>query len=337
MSVLSAEVYADGRKIADATTLSDAISEARASNGMAWVSLLDPDQTELDEALSLLDMHPLLTEGVLRPGQRTKLAASDDKIFVALQPARYDDASEMVSCAEVDVFAGVHDIVTVQHSSAVDISAARERLAGRPEYLERGPIAALTAIIDEVIGHYHPVLDGIEHDIDEIEEQLSSTDPHVSKRIFALQREVIDLQHATSELPGILEDLERIAMERAHITRAPILGDLADRARHMVERTQAFRHALESALQVNAILVEQENSVQMRRMTEISLEQNDQVKKVSSWAAILFAPTLVGTVYGMNFNNMPELHWTYGYPMAIALMLGTSITLYTIFKRKQWL
>jgi magnesium transporter len=188
------------------------------------------------------------------------------------------------------------------------------------------------------VDEYEPVVLGLENDIDEIENQLFANDPAVARRIFALTREVIDFQRAVGPLVPILERLQGDAQlfgVDLEVKRA--IRDVHDHAIRIVERSASFRTILENALLLHATLVTQRQNDAMAEMTEYSLTQNEQVKKVSGWAAILFAPTLVGTIYGMNFDYMPELHWTWGYPMALALMATTSVTLYAVFKRKGWL
>ena len=200
------------------------------------------------------------------------------------------------------------------------------------------PMAVLYGIVDEVVDEYEPVVVGLENDIDEIENQLFANDPAVARRIFGLTREVIDFQRAVGPLVPILERLQADAESFGidlEVKRS--LRDVHDHAIRIVERSASFRTILENALLLHATLVTQRQNDAMAEMTEFGLTQNEQVKKVSGWAAILFAPTLVGTIYGMNFDYMPELHWVLGYPMALALMATTSFTLYTVFKRKGWL
>jgi magnesium transporter len=257
--------------------------------------------------------------------------------FLVLQPARYMDENETVEFGEVHIFVGPGYVITVRHAENPNLATVRHRLEGSPHILALGPYSVVWAVCDDIIDQYLPVVKGIENDIDEIEDELFSGDPSVSKRIFGLQREVIDLQHATTPLVPMLDELQHIVMEVTGEPEAPAFRDVDDHARRVVEKVEAFRVTLASALTVHATMVEQENNEAMRRMAEFGLEQNDQVKKVSGWAAILFAPTLVAGIYGMNFKIMPELHWPLGYPMALGLMLATSVTLYTVFKRKGWL
>ncbi|WP_137843938.1 magnesium and cobalt transport protein CorA [Microbacterium sp. 2FI] len=336
MTLVDAAVYVDGRRVSSGTA-AEALADARARGGMAWIGLYRPGVDEMDELATLLGIHPLAAEDALKGHQRAKLERYGDMTFIVLQPARYLDETETVEFGEVHLFVGPDYVITVRHAENPDLATVRHRLEARPDVLAHGPFAVVWAVCDDVVDQYLPVVAGVENDIDEIEDELFSGDPAVSKRIFGLQREVIDLQHATTPLVDMFDRLQKIVLESSGATEAPAIRDVDDHARRIVEKVDAFRPTLDSALTVHATMVDQENNEAMRRMAEFGLQQNEQVKKVSGWAAILFAPTLVGTIYGMNFDHMPELHWALGYPMALGLMAATSLTLYIIFKRKGWL
>jgi magnesium transporter len=336
MTLVDAAVYRDGRRIRSGTA-AEVLHEAKIFGGMAWVGLYRPDAAEMRDIVQALDLHPLAVEDTLVGHQRAKLERYGDMTFLVLQPARYLDETETVEFGEVHIFVGPGYVITVRHAENPNLAAVRHRLEENPHVLALGPYAVVWAVCDDIIDQYLPVVKGIENDIDEIEDALFSGDPAVSKRIFGLQREVIDLQHATTPLVPMLDELQHIVMEHTGEPEAPAFRDVDDHARRVVEKVEAFRITLGSALTVHATMVEQENNEAMRRMAEFGLQQNEQVKKVSGWAAILFAPTLVGTIYGMNFTYMPELNWVFGYPMALSLMLATSLTLYFVFKRRGWL
>ena len=211
-------------------------------------------------------------------------------------------------------------------------------MEGSPELLRLGPEAVLYAVLDQVVDEYAPVVAGLENDIDEIQDQLFDGDPAVSRRIYELSREVIEFQRATHPLPEMLAALERgFDKYGVDVELRRNLRDVADHVARVVERGDAFRELLQNALTVNAALVGQRQNEEMRSLTEASLAQNEEVKRISAWAAILFAPTLIGTIYGMNFDVMPELHWSLGYPMAVFLMIAMGVMLYVIFKRRHWL
>jgi magnesium transporter len=338
MTVVDNAIYVHGHRTSDPPSLDQTFEEMTARQGMAWIGLYRPDEAELRAIADEFGLHQLALEDALNGHQRPKLDHYGDSIFVVLRPARYLDSREEVEFGEVHVFAGPAFVVTVRHAESPDLARVRRRLENDAELLARGPMAVLYGILDEVVDEYEPVVVGLENDIDEIEDQLFANDPAVARRIFALTREVIDFQRAVAPLVPILEKLQGDAQLLGvdlEVKRA--IRDVHDHAIRIVERSASFRSILENALLLHATLVTQRQNDAMAEMTEYSLTQNEQVKKVSGWAAILFAPTLVGTIYGMNFDHMPELHWTWGYPMALALMATTSLTLYAVFKRKDWL
>jgi magnesium transporter len=192
--------------------------------------------------------------------------------------------------------------------------------------------------LDGVVDGYAPVVAGLQNDIDEIETEVFGGDPKVSRRIYELSREVIEFQHATRPLLAILNGLASgFSKYRVDEELQRYLRDVTDHATTVIERVDGFRPMLEGILTVNATLVGQRQNEEMKALTEASFAQNEEIKKVSAWAAILFAPTVIGTVYGMNFDHMPELGWLFGYPFALALMLFVSLTLYSIFKWRGWL
>lgn len=337
MALIDTAVYLDGARIAEGDAPLEAIRIARDRGGLVWIGLRDPAPGELDELVGPLGLHPLAVRDSHKGHQRSKLEHFGDLVYLVVQPARYVDATERVEFSEVDVFVGADFVVTLQTDDLVDAAAVQADIESHPEIIRKGAYGMVWALVSAIIAGYGPVLAGVENDIDEIEEELFSDAQTVSRRIFGLQREVIDLQHATAPLTDMLDRLQTIVAASNNVASAPAFRDLDDRARHVIDKVADFRHTLDNALTVHASLVDQKSNEEMKRLTEFGIEQNDQVKKISSWAAILFAPTLVGTVYGMNFDNMPELHWEFGYPVALGLMVATSVTLYTVFKRRGWL
>jgi magnesium transporter len=184
------------------------------------------------------------------------------------------------------------------------------------------------AIVDHVVDGYGPVVAGLENDIDEIQDEVFGGSPTVSRRIYELSREVIDFQRATVPLPDILGRL--IDEPQVNEEEGRYLRDVQDHSIKVQDQAAGFRALLENILSVNLTL-------ETKALTEASHQQNEQVKRISAWGAILFAPTVVGTNYGMNFDHMPELHWYLGYPFALGLMVFIGVTLYTLFKRSRWI
>ena len=239
---------------------------------------------------------------------------------------------------ELHVFVGPDFVLTVRHSGVPNLAAVRRRMEDDADLLRRGPEAVLYAILDAVVDGYAPVVAGLQNDIDEIETEVFGGDPKVSRRIYELSREVIEFQRATRPLVGVLEALvggfDKYGIDE-ELRR--YLRDVTDHATTVMERVDGFRQMLQDILTVNATLVAQAQNEEMKGLTEASYTQNEDLKKISAWAAILFAPTLIGTVYGMNFNHMPELKWVVGYPLALLAMVLLSVALYAMFKRRAWL
>ncbi len=338
MALVDNAVYVDGRRSADPRSLDETYELLRERRGMAWIGLYRPDDDEIRSVAREFDLHPLAVDDAIAAHQRAKLERYGTTLFTVLRPARYLDDEEEVEFGEVHVFTGEGFVVTIRHAEAPDLGRVRDRLERTPELLRLGPEAVLYAILDQVVDEYAPVVAGLENDIDEIEDQLFKGDPAASRRIYELSREVIEFQRATRPLLGMLSSLEAgFNKYQVDVELQRNLRDVHDHAIRIVERADSFRALLQNALTVQATLVGQQQNEEMRSLTETSLAQNEEVKKISAWAAILFAPTLVGTVYGMNFDKMPELHWPLGYPLALALMVVTSVTLYLVFKRRSWL
>ncbi|MFD7708502.1 magnesium and cobalt transport protein CorA [Streptomyces sp. NPDC059785] len=338
-TVVQAAVYRDGVRVSNPETLTETFRQLRDEPaGMAWIGLARPTEHELLSLAAEFDLHPLSVEDAMEAHQRPKLERYGDTLFVVLRAARYLDAPEEVDFGELHVFVGPDFVITVRHGAAPDLSAVRRRMEDAPELLKLGPEAVLYAILDSVVDGYVPVVSGVQNDIDEIETEVFRGDPAVSRRIYELSREMVEFQRATRPLVGMLHGLMAgFAKYGTDEELQRYLRDVADHVTHTSERVDGFRQALTDILTVNATLVTQQQNAEMRALAEAGFEQNEEIKKISSWAAILFAPTLVGTIYGMNFSHMPELHWVMGYPFAIVLMAVVCTSLYLIFKRRDWL
>lgn len=338
MTLVDSAIYVDGKRTASPKNLEETFESLRERQGLAWIGLYRPEDSEIRAVAKEFELHELAVEDAIAAHQRPKLERYATTLFAVLRPARYVDESEKVEFGELHIFVGPDFIVTVRHAESPNLARVRRRLEQTPDLLCAGPEAILYAILDQVVDEYAPVVAGLENDIDEIEDQLFSGDPSVSRRIYELSREVIEFQRATHPLLDMLTALERgFDKYEVEIELQRALRDVHDHTMRVIERADSFRALLQSALTVHATLVGQQQNDEMRHLTEASLAQNEEVKKISAWAAILFAPTLVGTIYGMNFDHMPELAWKFGYPLSVLAMAVTGVGLYTIFKRRRWL
>jgi len=344
MSLVDNAIYVDGKRAVGPSSLDRTCEELRDPEGserrFCWIGLLNPSVEEIRAVAKEFELHPLAVEDAIDAHQRPKLERYGETEFVVLRPARYVDPVEVVEIGEVHLFLGPDFVVVVRHAEEPNLADVRHRLEADPKLLSRGPYAVLYAVLDKVVDDYLPVLVGLQNDIDEIEVQVFDGDPGASKRIYQLTREVIEFQRAVEPLTDMLiavRDLLKDRASDADLELRRMLRDVADHTTRVVERTEAYRQLLTNILTVNAALVAQRQNDEITSLTQASYKQGEQVKRISSWAAILFAPTLIAGIYGMNFDNMPELKWQLGYPMSIGLMILLGLVLYLIFKRRNWL
>jgi magnesium transporter len=318
-------IYVDGRRAAQQPSSLQETYEAlrQLDDAVAWIDLYKPTQEEFESVAQELELSPRVIEGAIKPQQRPKLVRYGDSLFVVLKTARYLDEPEKVEFSEVHVLVGKDFIVTVRYEEIPALEEVRRRLEGEPESLRQGPQPILREIMDQIVDDYEPVLEGLGTDIQEVEVEVFGGNEDVSQRIYELSRELVQFQRATSPLARALE---RGGERNEHDIDPELrsyLRELHDRVLRVEEPTEGFRDMLSDILVVN--------------LTLIGVRQNDQTKKISAWAAILIVPTLITGIYGMNFDFMPELHWTFGYPFALALMVSISVGLYAVFRHVRWL
>ena len=331
-------IYVDGERAATPATLEDTTALLHKLGGFAWIGLFKPTEHEFERVAVDFDLHELAIEDAVHAHQRPKIEQFGSNTFVVLRTARYVDPVEIINFSEIHLFIGERFVISVRHGDSPDLKQVRARLEGNRALLALGPAAVLYGILDEVVDEYRLVVRELEADIDEIEIEVFGGHADVSKRTYSLTREVIEFQRAVTPLNDLLtairEDRTKLAIDpelRAYFR------DVQDHLTQTDEQVRAYRDILQNVLNVNIAIVGLERNEDVQRLTEISLKQNDEVKKISAWAAIIFAPTLVGTIYGMNFDSMPELHWQLGYPLALLMMFGVGFVLWAVFRRKGWL
>jgi len=318
--IVDSAIYVDGRR-SGAAPLEEIHEASHASGGFAWVGLYEPTEEEFGLIAGQFGLGELGIKNAIKPHQRPKVENYRDTVFVVLKAARYLEEQEAVEFGEIHAFVGPDFVVTMHYGEAPELDGIRGRMEGEPELLRKGPFAVLYTVVDRVVDDYGPVADGLENDIDEIEVEVFGGYPDVSRRIYELSREVIEFHQATQPLAGALVSLTEDGMRDAEVRRH--LRGVRDRALRVTERVEGFRELLSNILTVN--------------FTIVGTQQNDQTKKISAWAAILIVPTLIAGIYGMNFDYMPELHWMFGYPLALSLMVLVALLLYLRFKRSGWL
>ena len=316
-------VYEQGRRRPGEFALDEMHEQCGQDGAFAWIGLFEPSEREFDSVRREFDLHELAVEDAIKAHQRPKLEIYADSLFVVLKTVRFVDTEEAVELGEILVFVGNGFIVSVRHGET-ELHDVRLGMERRPELLRYGPSAALYAIVDRVVDDYQPVVDALEQAITDVESQVfSPSRDNAAERIYKLKREVLELYRAAAPLVEPLETLARGGHGLVHDEMRTYFRDVHDHVLRIVGHIQGFRELLTSVLTAN--------------LTQASVRQNEDVRKISAWAAIIAVPTLVTGIYGMNFEHMPELGWTFGYPLVLGVMAVICFTLYRYFKRVGWL
>lgn len=316
--------YRDGKRQNEGPLpLEEAADYCVGGGEFVWLGLKEPSDEELERVGEMFGLHELALEDAANSHERPKIEDYDGSLFVVLRTTRYDDAKEEVEFGEIDVFVGTGYVIAVRHGEASELAPARRRLEGRSELLQGGPAAVVWAIIDKVVDDYAPVVDGIDNDISEVEREIFSDGADATQRIYFLKREVIEFHHAVAPLLAPLEGLEYGARPQIPDELRKYFRDVHDHARRVDEQVMGQRELLTSILEANLAL--------------LGVQQNQIVRAISAWVAIIGVPTFLASIWGMNFQHMPELDTSWGYPVALATMAIAVLVLYRFFKRIEWL
>ncbi|HET9488352.1 MAG TPA: magnesium/cobalt transporter CorA [Methylomirabilota bacterium] len=321
---VSCAVYAGGRRSAD-VALDDISEVLKQDDGkFIWIDLHEPDEPLLRKMQDEFGLHDLAVEDALQAHQRPKLELYDGSLFVVLRTVRVGP-DRRLETGETHIFVGPRYVVSVRHGSSLSYEAVRVRGEANPELLKLGPGFVLYALMDFIVDHYFPVVEALEDQLESLEEEIFTEhfDRSTTTRIYRLKRELLALRHAVSPLVDITNRLMRFELALIPEAARPYFRDVYDHVVRINEMLDTLRELLSAALEANLSL--------------ISVSQADVVKRLTSWAAIIAVPTLIASIYGMNFRFMPEVTWWFGYPVALALMLGACSFLYFRFKRAGWL
>ncbi|MFC8087652.1 MULTISPECIES: magnesium/cobalt transporter CorA [Streptomyces] len=330
--IVDCAIYRDGHRTDGPEDFSDALGAARGAGGFVWIGLHEPTAEEFDLVSQEFGLHPLAVEDALKAHQRPKLEVYDDSLFAVLKPVVYEPDSDAVSTGELMIFLGDSFAVVVRHGEGSPLKAVRRRLEHEPELLGKGPTAVLYAIADATVDHYLDVAVELQTDLEELEAEVFSPDGggsrHTASRIYTFKRQVLEFRRATGPLAP---PLARLAGTGAYGGGVPFVND---RARPF------FRDVSDHLTRVNESVESLDRLVSdilSAHLAQTSVRQNDDMRKISAWAAMAAVPTMIAGIYGMNFDHMPELHWLWGYPAVIALMAVLEVLLYRQFKRRGWL
>jgi magnesium transporter len=318
-------LYRDGKRIPVHGDLRDAWSCACESEGdFVWVGLYEPTAEELDSVATCFDLHPLAVEDAEKAHQRPKFERFAGSSFFVFKTARYVDHDEVVAIGDVLLFIGERFLVSVRHGAAGNMGMVRKELEADPDRLRLGPGAAVHCLADRVVDEYVATLISVEEDIDQIQSQVFTTaKASHAERIFRLKREVLEFRQAVAPLEGPLEQLVATNVPGISPELRPYFRDVHDHLVKVADRLHGIDDLLSSALNAN--------------VAQVAMRQNEDMRKISAWVAIVAVPTMIAGLYGMNFEHMPELEWRYGYPFVLLVIAVACFALYRNFKRREWL
>jgi len=322
--IVDCAVYTDGRRRHGELKVHAAMEACRRPDSFTWIGLYEPTEEEFDSIRREFELHDLAVEDAIHAHQRPKLEVYGDMIFIVLKTARYVDPEEVVRLGEILIFLGRDYIISVRHGEASELHGVRQRLEHDPDLLRHGPGAVLHAIMDRVVDDYGPAIAGLGEDIDQIENQVFSGErQNPAERIYKLKREVLELSRAAGPL---VEPVDRLApghYDMIHPEVRTYFRDVNDHLLRAHEQLESYRDLLNSVLSAN--------------LAQVTVRQNEDVRKISAIVAIVAVPTMIAGIYGMNFEHMPELGWTFGYPLVLGVMAAICFALYRYFKRVGWL
>ncbi len=318
--IIDCAVYRDGVRQTtdhDKASLTEAL-EGLGDDDFLWIGIGDPTSDEMDRVGDALNLHPLAVEDALKAHQRPKVERYSDHTFIAIRTVAYND--DDITTHEVNIFLGTNYLLTVRHGGPA-LREARKTAEAMIESLSHGPTAALYAVVDAIVDNYEYVAGELETDVQEVEESVfSDRRSNDSTRIYRLKRETLEFRRAV--LP-LREPVNRLAMTASSEAARPYFRDIADHLARAAEAIDSIDHLLDNALQAH--------------LAQLSVQQNEDMRKLTAGATIFAVPTAIAGIYGMNFENMPELTWTYGYPLCVGFIGTLCLGIYWRFKRSGWL
>ena len=322
--IVDCAVYRDGSRRGGSLALEDAFEAAAEPGSFVWIGLHEPSSEEFEAVAKEFELHPLVVEDAINAHQRPKVEVYDHVVLVVLKTARYDEATEEIDVAELLLIVGDRFVLTVRHGTASALTQVRRDLESDVERLRCGPAAVLHAVCDRVVDDYEPVADALDLAVQQVEADVFSADRlNPAERIYGLKRQVLNLLRNTAPLTEALEPMVHGRLPHSHPDLLEYFRDVADHLARVVGRIDITRELLTDVLDAN--------------LAQISVRQNDDMRTISAWAAVIAVPTLLAGIWGMNFSEMPELDWGIGYPLALATIVGAAFAVHRTLKRAGWL
>ena len=325
--IVDSAVYRHGKRLVDDLP-PDEIGRVRKlatePGDFVWVGMHEPSEAELATVEEEFGLHPLAVEDAFTAHQRPKLERYGDTLFLTLKSLWYVDAEDAVETGEINMFVGDDFIITVRHGAGSELHTARRDLEARATVLTHGPSAVVYAVCDRVVDGYLAVMSSLEEDVDEVETSVFSTErTNDSARIYTLKREIAEARRAVLPLREPMRRFSAGAVPGIHADAAPFFRDVLDHLTQVSETVDGLDQLLSTAFEAH--------------LAQIQVTQNEDMRKISAGVGLVVVPTLIAGVYGMNFDHMPELGWSLGYPFALGLMVVSVTGLWIFFKRSGWL
>ncbi|NMR21244.1 magnesium/cobalt transporter CorA [Cellulomonas fimi] len=329
--IVDCALYVGGGREHGVTDVAAALAEARSAGGFVWIGLFQPTVAEFEDLASSFALPQLAVDDAIRAHQRPKLERYGDITFMVVKPVRYVDREEIIEVSELAIFLAEHYVITVRHGVSDVPAHVREEYEHDTPLLSHGPAGVVYRSLDLVVDGYLEVVDAIEDDVDEIEEQVfgGARGDH-AERIYKLKREVLEFRRAVVPLVTPLQRLHDGDVPWVGADARPYFRDIHDHALRAADAIEAHDNLLTNVLQADLAQV----SVEQNR---VAVRQNEDMRKISAWAAIALVPTAIAGIYGMNFDNMPELHTRYGYYVVLGVIAAACVGLHALFRRNHWL
>jgi magnesium transporter len=321
--LVSCAGYQDGRKLLDLGI--DQIPDyLMRPNCFVWVALHDPPAAELNDLQRLFGLHPLAVEDALSAHQRPKIEEYGDSLFAILQVV--EPASDEFHVGELAIFAGRNYVLSVRNRAQKGFQDVRARTEREPELLRRGPGYILYALMDAVVDRYFPIFELLEDELDSIEGRIFAPEGVPRENIedlYALKRRLMVMKHAVAPLLESVSNLSGARVPTLCTGLTVYFRDVYDHLQRLNQTADSIRDTVATAISVN--------------LSMVTLQENETMKRLAAYAALLAVPTMIAGIYGMNFEHMPELKWRYGYVLSLLVMAGIDVYLFLRFKRAHWL
>ncbi len=322
--LINSVLYKDGKRVRSDANLAELLEQAQRDGGFIWLGIKDPTADEFHQIAEVFGLHPLAVEDALHAQQRPKIEDYGALEFLVIKTLFYDEATTQVETGDLMFYIGTHFVITVRHGDGADLADVRSSIEDDPAHLSLGPYAVVHSVLDRIVDTYQTISLELERDVADIEVRVFSNERKSwSQQLYFLKREVVEYRRAVDPVRPITNQLARDRQLSIPEGIRLFFRDIDDHLNRAADLVSSLDSLIASAIAVD--------------MTQVQLQQNEDMRKISAWVALAAVPTAVAGIYGMNFDNMPELHSEHGYFIVIGFMASVSGLLFRKFKKSNWL